>query len=203
MRGAVNDLIAIEKELSAKSVMYKRGELKLVIISDFDDTLFDVTKSIHMATEEIKGRRMSKYAVHELPQAERAVIYTKAYTKYDHTLKPNTTLIDFYRTMYDLGAHIIVVSARRENLRAKTEAKLKKHGIKFKEVILRPERGRATNVSLEEWKARRVGDIMKKYNAALLFDDMRYIIDHIKEKRKRIAVRYFLVKYPNEITEIK
>ena len=197
------DLNSLETEFAAKSAMIRSGRLKLAIVSDFDDTMFDVTKSMHRATEEIKGRRMGKAEVHELPPDEKMAVYTTAYTKYDHTLEPNFALIDFYKRMYDAGAHIIVVSARRENLREKTEEKLKKHSIKFKEVVLRPNEGYGGEPELEEWKAKMVEEIMKDYDEALLFEDMGYIIDHIMNRMKHKGIRYFLVKYPNEISEIR
>ena len=198
----VRDLGSLAKEFEAKSAMIRNGSLKLAIVSDFDDTIFDVTKSIHRATEEIKGRGMSKAEVHELPADERAVVYTTAYTKFDHTLKPNAMLIDFYKKMYELGAHIIVVSARRENLRKKTEAKLRKHKITFKEVVLRPNEGYGGHMELEGWKAEKVERIMKEYDEALLFEDMPHIIDYIKGTLKHNGIRYFLVKYPNGISEV-
>ncbi|MEM0087283.1 MAG: HAD family acid phosphatase [Candidatus Micrarchaeaceae archaeon] len=177
----------------------------VAIASDFDDTIFDTRMSMHLASKAIKGKRLEKQEVNLLPEEEKSGIYFTAYTKYGHLLKPNSSIINFYARMQKRGADIFILSGRRENLRDETEKKLMKHGIKFKEVLLR----RAAKSEHDEdpdvpsWKASKIIELSRHYDIVLLFEDSRQIIDAVMAKTYGDKVKCFLVENPKSVIEVK
>jgi hypothetical protein len=169
------------------------------IVSDFDDTLFFNKGAISSAAEELYRSLEGKQSVdcnhqlmnglktiitdgkvpHGFDKALKTSLYSLAYVKYSDKLIPNKPLIDYIKAIANEDTELLILSARGEEFRYKTEEALLSNGLRFKKVIL-PENH---DMKDEHWKLLELKKVERDYNHITFLEDkeenIRYIINNM------------------------
>ena len=170
------------------------------IISDFDDTLFFNKDSISMAAQEVydsfKNKKDTENYERIMKGLETAIvegkvpkgfekpiktyIYNLAYIKYSDKLIPNKPLINYLNDIKDENTEMIIMSARGEEFRHKTEEALLSNNLRFDKVILPKDH----DLKDEHWKFVKLNEMADNYFHILFLEDkeknIKYIMEHIK-----------------------
>ncbi len=180
------------------------------IVSDFDDTLFFSKKAISYAanelykiTKENKNTSINNFDIKklELIMAEGKVphgfdksfkneLYTLAYTKYSNMLIPNTSIIKYIKEVSNKDLDLIILSARGEEFRDKTEEALISNGLKTEKVILPNNH----DLSDEHWKYLKLKELVKDYSHIILFEDKEENIKYISSRLGNEIIEFYLVE---------
>lgn len=112
-----------------------------IVIYDIDNTLFDVRERYWRSLEDVgidplkgieKVRGVNRRRFWEIFLSN----------KYLHLDKPSMKNIEEVNSKYDEGYIVIILTGRPERLRKDTEEQLKKYGVKYHLLIMRPEGNR-------------------------------------------------------------
>ena len=91
---------------------HAKENTKTLVIFDFDETLFFISKSVRLAAMEVMGTELSRDQIRSLPEEHKVKVYSTAFTKYDAALEPNFYAIARYIDLQHRGHDVYVISAR-------------------------------------------------------------------------------------------
>jgi hypothetical protein len=179
------------------------------IISDFDDTLFFNKWAISSAAEELYKSLEGKQGISDYPKVMNSLktiitdgkvphgfdkalktnLYSLAYVKYSDKLLPNKPLIDYIKAIADDDTELLILSARGEEFRYKTEEALLSNGLRFKKVIL-PENH---DMKDEHWKLLELRKVEGDYNHITFLEDKEENIRYILNNTDGGKIDFYLV----------
>ncbi len=184
------------------------------VVSDFDDTLYFTEEAIKNAAKELYSLIKDNAEENVLSDLEKIIetgkvskgfdkkykhnLYLTAFDKYANYLKLNTTAVKFIRSIMDQEqAHLIILSARGEELRKQTEKALE--GIlPYYKIILPQDH----SIKDEEWKTSMMNDICREYDYIYFLEDKEENINYIIQNIRGCRGEFYLVNH-SEIKTVR
>lgn len=156
-----------------------------IIVYDIDNTLIDVSERYIMSLRD--SGLDPNINIRKLPPSERNKFWKVFLSnKYMHLDKPDQQEIKNLNRKYDLGYGIILITGRPETLRRETLEQLRRSGIKYHALVMRPKNNR------EPDKIYKVKLIREMVNMGLdiveYHEDDPATIDRIKKEFPQIKV---------------
>jgi len=158
--------------------------LEKVVLVDLDGTLIDVNTAIKHAMKDVLGKEVSLNQLTQIPREKKAKIWDIAVQKYWNFMYPNKDVHDLIKIFKSVGFKIIITSGRFEYMRSVTEKTLKKLGIQYDELLLRP----SPNMKDEEWKAHIVRNFEKTSKIVIFIDDKWENVEFIRKKSEQVWI---------------
>ncbi len=165
-----------------------------VAIVDLDGTLASEDRAVRYASKQILGKELSRQEVRKLEKSIKSKIYDLSQSLIEY-YEPNEEVVNFVKSLKEKGYFIIILTARYDKLKEKTEELLKKIGLDYDKLIMRNEKSHKDD---EIWKRNVIREYFTK--DMKFFEDkienLLHLIEEVKnlEKEKgQINKEFYLV----------
>lgn len=156
------------------------------VVYDVDNTLIDVRKRYYISLKEASnGRRI--YRISDLTPEERDRFWEIFLSpKYMYLDRPIVETIEEVNTKYDSGLYIIILTGRPESMYGETISQLKRFGVKFHRIYMRPMHDKNPDYIYKPSQIRRI--LAENFNILEYHDDSVSALERVSQLYPNIYI---------------
>jgi hypothetical protein len=174
-----------------------KGFDKIAIV-DLDGTLVFEDNAIKNASKIVLGKEISRNELRKMPREIKSKIYSIAQKNWQDYIKKER-VINKVNELKNKGFIIVILTARKEDVKEETKKLLREIGVNYDELIMRSEE--EMKLDDEVWKQQILNNLINNHIRKIVFfedkpENIEFFIkkvNQLKEKFIDLKDEYFLV----------